>query len=124
MTDNEKQKMTAKERQQARIDQLKAQLQREEAKLRSQARKDRNAQLVAFGIFLEMGLRETEQEEFDAALENMKEVLKGRTLEQALAGMDRLSRERTELARKKEISSEPPSQLPEAEATEKNQGSA
>ena len=121
MSDSEQKKTAARDRQIARINQLKARLQNEEAKLRSSARKERNAQLVAFGVFMEMGLRTTEQTEFDNTLEAMKVGLKGRLLDQALSGMNRIAKERTELARKKEISPEPPSQLPEAGASEESQ---
>ena len=124
MSDSEKEKMTARDRQLARIDQLKARLQNEEAKLRSQARKERNAQLVALGVFWEICSRNQTREQLKEMREAMREVLKGRTLNLALAAVDRIEKENIALARKKEISPEPPSQLPDAAAQEKNQGSA
>ena len=124
MADSEKEKMTARDRQIAKIDQLKARLQNEEAKLRSQARKERNAQLVALGVFWEICSRDQTEDQLKEMREAMRKVLKGRSLNLALAAVDRIEKENIALARKKEISPEPPSQLPDAEAREKNQDSA
>ena len=124
MANSEKEKMTARDRQIAKIDQLKARLQNEEAKLRSQARKERNAQLIALGVFWEICSRSQTREQLEEMREAMREVLKGRTLDLALAAVDRIEKENLKLASKKEISPEPPSQLPDAAAREKNQGSA
>ena len=124
MSDSKKEKMTARDRQIAKIDQLKERLQNEEAKLRSSARKERNAQLIALGVFWEICSRGQDEKQLEGMREAMRKVLKGRTLNLALAAVDRIEKENIALARKKEISPEPPSQLPDADAQEKNQGSA
>lgn len=121
MADSEKQKISQKQRQLEKIEKLKNRLQNEEAKLRSQARKERDAQLVALGVFCEICSREQTDEQLEGMREAMRNVLKGRTLNLALAAVDRIEQEKITFARKEEISPEPPSQLPEAGASEESQ---
>ena len=121
MSDSEQKNTAARDRQIARINQLKARLQNEEAKLRSSARKERNAQLVALGVFWEICSRNQTREQLKEMREAMREVLKGRTLDLALAAVDRIEEEKKKAPPKEEISPEPPSQLPEAGASEESQ---
>ena len=94
MAENGKQKLTAKERQIARIEQLKAQLQKEEAKLKAEARKERNGQLVALGIFFEHAIQISPNEAIEGMTEEMKSFLSGKTLDRALAAVERVMKEK------------------------------
>ena len=103
MADYEKQKLSARERQIARIEQLKKQLQQEEAKLKANTRKERNSQLVALGIFFEQALLDVPQDEFEAVWESARENLKGHTRERVLVAMERLARQRKKTVEEEKI---------------------
>lgn len=97
--------------------QLEAALKETNAKISRQARKERNSQLMSFGIMLETKyktLPETERAKIRAWAEN----LDARNESRVLVGFSRLESGLT----RKEISSEPPSQQPEAEAAQGGQG--
>lgn len=133
---------TTREKRLAKIAQLEAMLQKEKARLNMEKRKERNGQLIAFGIFLEEYLKD-KPGRIPSMKQNMQRLLEGRNLDRALAGVLRIEEwlQQNEKALEeilvdenwednfsgspeREISPEPPSQLPEAEAQEKNQGSA
>lgn len=134
--------LTTREKRQIKIAQLEAKLQKEKARLNEEKRKERNGQLIAFGIFLEEYLK-NKPDEISEIKDLFKDLLNGRNLNRALAGLERISElvkqcetvsegvlvedvdwETNSGSPEEEISSEPPSQLPEAVAQEKNQGSA
>lgn len=130
--------LTTREKRQARIAQLEALLQKEKARLNAEKRKERNGQLIAFGIFFEEYLKD-KPGRIPSMKQTMQKLLEGRNLDRALAGVLRIEEwlKQNEKALEaenlkqifsgspeREISPEPPSQLPEAEAQEKNQGSA
>ena len=133
---------TTREKRLARIAQLEAQIQKEKARLNEEKRKERNGQLIAFGVFMEEYLKDR-PEKIPSMKQLMEKLLEGRNLNRALAGVERISGiirqsetssedilvdegdwETNFASPEREISPEPPSQLPEAEAKEKNQGSA
>ena len=137
-----KKQQTTREKRLAKIAQLEAQLQKEKARLNEEKRKERNGQLIAFGVFLEEYLKD-KPGRIPSMKQTMQRLLDGRNLDRALAGVSRIEEwlKQNEKALeeilveenwsknfsgspKREISPEPPSQLPEAEAQEKNQGSA
>ena len=133
---------TTREKRLAKIAQLEAMLQKEKARLNAEKRKERNRQLIAFGIFLEEYFKD-KPGRIPSMKQSMQKLLDGRNLDRALAGVLRIEEwlKQNEKALEeilveenwgnnfsgspeREISPEPPSQLPEAEAKEKNQGSA
>lgn len=89
----EKDQMTTAEKRKARIEQLKAKLQKEESKLTAQLRKERTGQLMAFGILLEAIYKAANTGEREGIQKRIKELLQGRNLERALAGIARLEKE-------------------------------
>lgn len=89
----EKMKMTTAEKRKLKIEQLKARLQKEESRLNAQLRKERTGQLMAFGIYLEVFLKAATPEERAQIKTRMGELLEGRNLERALAGINRLEKE-------------------------------
>lgn len=133
---------TTREKRLAKIAQLEALLQKEKARLNAEKRKERNGQLIAFGIFMEEYLKD-KPGRIPSMKQLMEKLLDGRNLDRALAGVLRIEEwlQQNEKALEevlveenwednfsgspeREISPEPPSQLPEAKAKEKNQGSA
>lgn len=90
----EKKPMTPEERRLQRIAQLKARLQQEEARLSQEKRKERTGQLVAFGVYVEEALKSAGDEEIIVLEDGLKKYLSGRTLEKALAGLQRVLSER------------------------------
>lgn len=85
--------MTTAEKRKLKIEQLKARLQKEESRLNAQLRKERTGQLMAFGIYLEAFLKAATPEERAQIKTRMGELLEGRNLERALAGINRLEKE-------------------------------
>ncbi len=134
---------TTQEKRLARIAQLEAQLQKEKARFNAEKRKERNGQLIAFGVYMEEYLKD-KPENIPSVKQLMQRLLEGRNLDRALAGIERISAQVKQSetiseevlvddmdwetqsfgSLEREISPEPPSQLPEAAAQEKNQGSA
>lgn len=84
---------TPEERRLQRIAQLKAKLQKEEALLSKGKRKERDGQLIAFGVYVEEFFKSADPEGRRRLEESIKKHLSGRNLERALAGMTRLSGE-------------------------------
>lgn len=86
----EKEQLTTAEKRKLKIEQLKARLQKEESRLNAQLRKERTGQLMAFGIYLEAFLKVATPEECEQIKARMGEILEGRNLERALAGIKRI----------------------------------
>lgn len=83
--------VTPEERRLQRIAQLKAKLQKEEARLSNDKRKERNGQLIAFGVYVEEFFKSADMDERNRLEESMKKHLSGRNLERALAGLSRIA---------------------------------
>lgn len=81
---------TPEERRLQRIAQLKAKLQKEEARLSKDKRKERDGQLIAFGVLVEEMFKTAEPESKKKWLDNANKHLKDRILTRALAGFERL----------------------------------
>lgn len=86
-----KPQLTTEERRKQRIAQLKAKLQKEEARLNKDARKERNGQLIAFGVLVEEMFKTAEPESKQKWIEVSRKYLKDRNLTRALAGFERLT---------------------------------
>jgi hypothetical protein len=86
----EKQQLTTEERRKQKIAQLKAQLQKEESRLNKDKRKERDGQLIAFGVLVEEMFKTAEPENRQKWLDGAKKHLKDRNLTRALAGFERL----------------------------------
>ena len=82
---------TPEERRLQRIAQLKAKLQKEEARLSNDKRKERDGQLIAFGVYVEELFKSADMDERNRLEESMKKHLSGRNLERALAGLSRIA---------------------------------
>ena len=81
---------TPEERRLQRIAQLKVKLQKEEALLSKDKRKERDGQLIAFGVLVEEMFKTAEPENRQKWLDGAKKHLKDRNLTRALAGFERL----------------------------------
>lgn len=88
-----KEDMTTEEKRILRIEQLKAKLQKEQAKLSASKRKERDGQLISFGVYIEEFFKSSNAEGRKRLEESIKSHLKDRNLERALAGLKRLSGE-------------------------------
>lgn len=86
----EKEPLTTEERRLKRIAQLKAKLQKEEARQNQIERKSRTGQLVAFGVYVEEFFKTADEDGRKRLEESMKKHLSGRNLQRALAGLQRL----------------------------------
>ena len=86
-----KEAMTTEEKRILRIKQLKAKLQKEQARL--SASKERDGQLISFGVYIEEFFKSSNAEARKRLEESVKSHLKDRNLERALAGLKRLSEE-------------------------------
>lgn len=77
-----------------KIRQLEARLQKERAKVKAAARKERDGQLVAFGVYLETSMLNNPNLNWVQSTEAaMKKLLHGHTLNRALAGVRRVAEE-------------------------------
>lgn len=85
------QKVTTEEKRKKKIAQLKAQLQNEEARLNKFKRKERDGQLIAFGVLVEEMFKSAEPENRQKWIDGAKKHLKDRNLIRALSGFERLS---------------------------------
>lgn len=81
---------TPEERRLQRIAQLKARLQKEEARLSREKRKERDGQLIAFGVYVEEFFKSADIDGRKRLEESINKHLSGRNLERALAGLARL----------------------------------
>lgn len=81
---------TPEERRLQKIAQLKAKLQKEEARLSKDKRKERDGQLIAFGVYVEEFFKSADIDGKKCLEESIKKHLTGRNLERALAGLVRM----------------------------------
>lgn len=81
---------TPEERRLKRIAQIKAKLQKEEARLNHDRRKERNGQLIAFGVYIEEFYKSADVEGKKRLEESMRKHLKDRNLIRAMKGLKRL----------------------------------
>lgn len=81
---------TPEERRLQRIAQLKAKLQKEEARLSKDKKKERDGQLIAFGVYVEEFFKSADIDGKKRLEESIKKHLSGRNLERALAGLARM----------------------------------
>lgn len=81
---------TSEQKRLDRIAQLKAKLQKEEARLSKIKRKERDGQLIAFGVYIEEFFKSADDDGKRKLEESIKKHLSGRNLERALAGLERL----------------------------------
>lgn len=86
----EEKRLTTEEKRRQRIAQLKAKLQKEEARQNEEERKQRNGQLIAFGVYIEEFFKSADQDGKKRLENSIKEHLTGRNLERALNGLQRL----------------------------------
>lgn len=93
--------LTTEKKRIQRIEQLKAKLQKEQAKLSASKRKERDGQLISFGVYIEEFFKSSNEDARKRLEESIKSHLKDRNLERALAGLKRLS-EANETALKEE----------------------
>lgn len=85
-----KKKLTVEERRLQRIAQLKARLQKEEARLADNERKKRTGQLVSWGVMVEEIFKSADEAGRQRLVESAKKHLKDRNLQRALEGFSRL----------------------------------
>lgn len=86
----EKQQLTTEEKRLQKIAQLKARLQKEEARLNQDKRKERNGQLVACGVLVEEMFKAGDEIARQKWIDGAKKHLKDRNLDRALACFERL----------------------------------
>lgn len=82
-----------KETREEKIARLKAQLQKEEYRLKEDSRKERNGQLVALGVLVEQMFKVGDNASRQKWEEGAKKHLEGRNLERVLAAFERLEKE-------------------------------
>ncbi len=81
---------TSEQKRLDRIAQLKAKLQKAEARLSKIKRKERDGQLIAFGVYIEEFFKSADDDGKRKLEESIKKHLSGRNLERALAGLARM----------------------------------
>lgn len=86
----EKTLLTPEERRMKRIEKLKAKLQKEEALANAAKRKERNGQLIAWGVLIEEMYKAADEQAKQRWKDGAKKHLSGRNLERALAGFERI----------------------------------
>lgn len=84
---------TTEEKRIEKIKQLKARLQREESRLNQEKRKERNGQLIAFGILVEELFISGDEAARQKLIEKARNHLKDRNLTRALGGFSRLGKQ-------------------------------
>lgn len=89
----EEKELTTEEKRLKKIAQLKARLQKEESRLASARRKERDGQLVAWGVYVEAFYKAADDAGRQRLEESIKKHLTGRTLERALSGLKRIEHE-------------------------------
>lgn len=98
MEDKSPDTRTTKEKRIDKISQLKSQIQKEQAKLKEESRKERNGQLIAFGIWVENFLK-SNPTKINEMRDSAKELLTNRNLDRFLSGVKRI-REEIEVSKK------------------------
>ena len=73
-----------------RIERLEKELKNAKAQKQGQARKERNGQLMAFGILMEEKYKKLPTEERNKFKQWATDLLEGRNIERAMAGFSRL----------------------------------
>lgn len=86
----EKKYLTTEEKRLKRIAQLKARLQKEEARLADSERKKRTGQLVSWGVMVEEIFKNADESGRQWLMDSAKKYLKERNLQRALEGFSRL----------------------------------
>lgn len=86
----EEKELTTEEKRLKKIAQLKARLQKEESRLASDRRKERDGQLVAWGVYVEAFYKSADEAGRQRLEESVKKTLTGRNLERAFSGFSRL----------------------------------
>lgn len=82
--------LTTEQKREKRIAQLRAKLQKEEAKQADSQRKKRNGQLISWGILVEEVFTNADEAGRQQLIDSAKKYLKNRNLQQALEGFTRL----------------------------------
>lgn len=86
----EEKELTTEEKRLKKIAQLKARLQKEEARLADSERKKRTGQLISWGVMVEEIFKSTDEAGRQRLIESAKKHLKERNLQRALEGFSRL----------------------------------
>lgn len=86
----DKKQLTAEEKREQKIAQLKAKLQKEEALQNQSQRKKRNGQLIAFGVMVEEVFKSADEIGRQKLIDSAKKHLNDRNLMRAIAGFERL----------------------------------
>lgn len=81
----------------AHLQRQKEKLAQKEAALKKEARKERDGQLIAWGIMVEARYRNATPEQRDAIISTTHKFLKDRNLSRALEGFSRLDAEKSNL---------------------------
>ena len=84
------QMLTTEQKREKRIAQLRAKLQKEEAKQADSQRKKRNGQLISWGILVEEIFTNADDAGRQQLIDSAKKYLKNRNLQRALEGFSRL----------------------------------
>lgn len=84
------QTLTTEQKRAKRIAQLRARLQREEARQAEDQRKKRNGQLVSWGVMVEEIFKNADEAGRQRLIDSAKKHLKERNLQRALEGFSRL----------------------------------
>ena len=84
------QTLTTEQKREKRIAQLRAKLQKEEAKQADSQRKKRNGQLISWGILVEEIFTNADEAGRQQLIDSAKKYLKNRNLQRALEGFARL----------------------------------
>lgn len=85
--------LTPSEKRVIKINQLKAKIQKEQARMNTEHRKLRNGQLVALGIFGELVYKEASRDERIKIATNAGKLLSGRNLDRVLGAFKRIEEE-------------------------------
>lgn len=85
--------LTTEQKREKRIAQLKARLQKEQAKQIESQRKKRDGQLVSWGVMVEEIFKSADEAGRQRLIDSAKKHLKDRNLQRALEGFSRLSTE-------------------------------
>lgn len=84
------QTLTTEQKREKRIAQLRARLQKEEAKQAESQRKKRDGQLISWGIMVEEIFKSADETGRQRLIDSAKKHLKDRNLQRALEGFSRL----------------------------------
>lgn len=85
--------LTTEQKREKRIAQLRARLQKEEAKQAESQRKKRNGQLISWGVLVEEIFKNADEAGRKSLIDSAEKYLKERNLQRALEGFSRLDGE-------------------------------